>query len=106
MHNEFNHSELVQIALNCGIRKVGRGTPRKVIIEHLNNFQDIEARDPLLDMREQMSGFLKEVWENNLDIQKPPGRPCPECMMCTDLQIVACYSSNKDQIALWRPNHA
>ena len=106
MHDELNHSELIQVAQNCDIQGACRATSREVIIQHLNDFSDIEVRNPLLDMRKSMSGFLKDAWEDNLDIQKPPGRPCPECLLCTDLQIIACYAANKDQIALWRPKHA
>lgn len=106
MYDDFSHSELIQIALNCDVRGACRATPRHVIIEALRSLTDIEGKNPLLDMRDNMSAFLKEEWEDNLDIQKPPGRPCPECGLCTDLQIVACYASNKDQMALWRPKHA
>jgi len=105
--DDFNHSELIQIALNNDIRGACRATPRSAIIQHLETFEDIETRNPLIEMRDSMSEFLMEAWEDNLDIQKPPGRPCPECALCTDLQIVACYTANKDQLSLWpNPKHA
>jgi hypothetical protein len=100
--DEFNQTELVQLATHCDVRNASRALPRAVIIEHIQTLQDIVSYSPLNEYKIRMSAWLNHYWTAKGDLQKPAFRPCPDCTMCTDLQIVDCYEQNGDQIDLWR----
>lgn len=100
--DDFNHSELVAIAKFNDIRGISRATPREFIIEAIHVLEDVDIFSSLEINKNDMSRWLQTFWADKFDLQKPPGRPCPSCISCTDLQITACYAENKGDIELWK----
>jgi hypothetical protein len=100
--DQFNQTELVKFAEYYELYGASRAVPREVLVDAIKNYKDIVEHNPLLVRKDTMSSWLKDYWQDAMDLQKPPFRPCPKCQNCTDMQIVSCYETNKDQIDLWK----
>lgn len=93
--SELNHSELVLLARWNGL-PASRAIPRGVLESELKTFVPAEVPIPLDDKRKQMSEWLKRWWDVvRMQVAK---KVCPKCSMCSDLQVLDCYTRNESNI--------
>ncbi len=93
--SDLNHSELVLLAKWCGL-PASRAIPREVLMQSLETFDPVDVPIPLDKQRKQMSDWLKRWWD--VVRMQVPKKVCPDCMKCSDLQVLDCYSRNESNI--------
>lgn len=93
--HEFNQSELVALCHWMGIQ-ANRAWPRWLLVQSLEEFTDYQVPNPLDIFREKMSLWLQKWWERiRMQMRK---KVCPNCTNCRDLQVIACYETNRKNI--------
>jgi len=90
----LNHSELVVLAKWCGL-PASRGISREALIESLETYNPTNLPIPFSEKGKQLSEWIQRHWDN-LRMQMPK-KICPNCRLCSDLQVLDCYSRNERQ---------
>lgn len=112
--DQFNTSELVEIAKHCeipGFHGSGatKGYPREVVKRAILTLEPPEAPPAALDERERIRKFAKRHWQRIKSQVKY--RRCPECIdgkedrktgkleRCSDVQATDCFIRNEPQLS-------
>lgn len=101
-YDEFNHSELVSLAHFNDVRGASRAVPREDLINAIERHEDLPQNTVLHRIREEFAAWVKAHWDTQLRMQiKEPGIS-DEGVTCSDLQLLAYYMANEEDIQLWR----
>lgn len=100
-YDEFNTTELLAFAKHKDVRGATRATPREVIIDAIHNNHDVDDDSRLIEMREELSSYLKSFWDTKFQMQARHSS-CPNCETCSDFLLVVCHHANKDGMTLWK----
>ena len=90
--NEVNDSELVALCRWAGF-DASRAWPREVLLDALLSFDPPDVPGPLDEYRAQLSKWLNRYWRK-LQMQTKK-KVCPNCHMCSEIQVLDCYGKNK-----------
>ena len=101
--DDLNHSELALLARWCGLPS-SRGIPREDLKLSLENFEPVQVNGlPFEDRRKSLSTWMKRWW-STIAMQANKNL-CPDCHLCGELQVLACYEKNVHQIKPKRPQN-
>lgn len=95
--DQLNHTELWQMARRVGISGANPATPRELLVQALENFEDIPMEDPTAPLRERFSNFLKGNWDRlQMQMQKDH---CPDCHLSSDVEFADCWLDNQHRVS-------
>ncbi len=105
--DELNHSELVAIARFNEIEAC-RGTPREVIVQHLQELEPIDEQDPYVPIREQLHRWMTYHWntvKSAVGTKFMPERlvvpeHIPDKGLVSNLEVLALWAQNEHQITV------
>lgn len=92
----LNQAELAALAKFIGVDNASLAAPRESLIRAIETLEDLPIGNPLDEIREIYSGWLKRYWDR-FEMQVPYSK-CPDCYQSCDAQVVACYMEDEDQI--------
>lgn len=90
--DEINDTELVALCKWVGIDNASRAWPREILMRSLLHMVRPDVPQVLEKRRVPLSKWLQRYWGViQMQVQK---RVCPECTLCTELQVMTCYEKN------------
>lgn len=88
----INDTELVALCKWVGIKNASRAWPREALIQSLLSMKPPTAMQVLEKQRLTLSKWLLRYWGViQMQVQK---KVCPECTLCTEIQVMTCYEKN------------